>query len=85
MQKYEDVLQKRPLLESHENEFAQLSESLYFDTLKLNFIIFLFWAANKSFSNNNQILQKVPFQKRLPSQTQYCDELHVNKSDPSQG
>ena len=33
MQKFEDVLQKSPLLESHENEFAQLSESLYFDTL----------------------------------------------------
>ena len=33
MQKFEDVLQKSPLLGSHENEFAQLSELLYFDTL----------------------------------------------------
>ena len=32
MQKLEVVLQKSPLLESHENELSQLSESLNFDT-----------------------------------------------------
>jgi len=32
MQNFEVVLQNSPLLESHENELSQLSESLNFDT-----------------------------------------------------
>jgi len=70
MQNFEVVLQNNPLLESHENELSQLSESLNFDTWE-NLKNFKQIFGKKSLKNN------INYCNKFHSKTDFLDKHNI--------